>query len=293
MKRILILALGVLMFAGTCNAANLKTGFQSETTTLSDTLFFYNGLQTAQRFEAKHLWIGLDADASGSVTIQRGVRINDDSIAFFDDAQTIIPGGDASSGDEIIFCFMYTKTAASDKLYYSAGQAELGSINNTIAEILALLKEPTPVTVSESNIFTGLTLNSRSAGSATNLKAAASRTFPVSAGIDVHGAKALYLVIDWTDFKHGGFTVQHKFSPSATDTSFYYYDGALWASADTVGLSDSTGSLAGTPRGVAGSAMLRIPDVPGAGYYFCKITAYGVAARDTIGPINGTLVKVE
>jgi hypothetical protein len=169
----------------------------------------------------------------------------------------------------------------------------LPNLGSNVGAITALVGAPTPVTVSESNVFTGLTLNHRSVGSATNLKAAAYRTFPVTAGIDVHGAKALYLVIDWTDWKHGGFTVQHKFSPSATDTSFYYYDGATWASADTVSLTDSTGALLNTPRGVAGSVMLRIPDVPGAGYYFCKITAPLASARDTIGPINGTLVKVE
>jgi hypothetical protein len=126
-------------------------------------------------------------------------------------------------------------------------------------------------------------------------------TFPATAGPDVHGAKALYLVLDWTNFEHGGFTISHLFSPSSTDTLFCYYDGANWSPIDTISISDTIGALTTATAATTGpiphdavrSVVIRITDFPGAGYYFCKITPWGAAHANWITGLNATLVVVQ
>jgi len=168
---------------------------------------------------------------------------------------------------------------------------------DSIAASTVYMRSPAPVSVSSSSVFAGITMESGVAGSATNLKYYTSRkTFPVTGGISVAGAKALNLVITWANFEHGGFRIQHYFSSSAIDTSGFYYDGALWSGADTVSITDSVGLTSAqviTPD-VAGTMVIRIPDVPGGDvYYFCRITPWGIAHANWITGLSAELRKVE
>jgi len=172
------------------------------------------------------------------------------------------------------------------------------TIGTWLDSLAYLANSPTPVTVSEHNIFTGLNLMSGAAGSATNLNMVggglAYRTFPVAGGVDVHGAKAMYLVLDWTKFSKGYFTIQHLFSPSSTDTLFNYWDGNSWSVADTIVVNDSTGVGALTGMATtAGSLVFRVPDLPGEGYYFCKIKAHDKVHVNWVLGLNATLVVVQ
>lgn len=190
-------------------------------------------------------------------------------------------------------------------MFAGAVQAQGVTVKGTLAReramidsIAAAVNAPTPVTISEHSIISGLDMYAAVAGSVTNLNMVGGgnpyRTFPVVGGVDVHGAKSLYLVLDWTRFTKGYFTITHKFSASANDTILNYYDGATWSMADSIVVNDSTGvgaltGLAATP----GTLVFRIPDVPGAGYYFCKITARDKVHTAWITDLNATLVVVQ
>jgi hypothetical protein len=185
---------------------------------------------------------------------------------------------------------------AEEKYFYS-GEA-LNRMTWKMDSLKTSLCGPTPVTVSENVVFTGLDLQSTAAGSTSNLNKIgggnASRIFPVAGAADVHGAKALYLVLDWVTFKKGYFKIEHMFGASASDTVFNYYDGSVWAFNDSVVVNDSTGvgALTGMAAG-AGTLVLRIPDVPASGYYYCRITARDKVHLNSIKTMNGTLVVVQ
>ena len=165
------------------------------------------------------------------------------------------------------------------------------------------LSDPTPIAVSEHTLWSGLNMQQTTVGSATNLKAGGGsapvgnrRTFPVTAGANVDGAKALELIIDWTNFEHGGFRVEHVFANSSTDTAAFFYGGA-GRSLDSLAVTDSVAlcstqyavpGLVITPD-VAGSIVIRIPAIPGAGYYFCRIYPWGSAHGNWITGTTGTL----
>lgn len=161
-----------------------------------------------------------------------------------------------------------------------------------VDSLVELATAPTPVSVSEHTLFSGINMYSGVQGSSTNLKSG-HMTFPATAGPNVDGAKALELVLDWANFEHGGFRVEHVFASSSTDTAAYYYSGTGWtAISDTVAVSDTTGYLSITAD-VAGSVVIRIPSVPGAGYYFCRIYPWGTAHAIWINGLNGTLREVQ
>ena len=307
MKRFVLCSLVVLVLAalaGPAVAACMRTGVQTDSSSSVDTVFFY---QQGRRFDASSLRIWLSTSASGNATIRRGVKIGADSIYFFEDAQTIRPGGVFESNDDGVYCFALTKTS-SDALSWSGSQCADGSgINSLESTIIDLLEGPTPVAVSEHTLWSGLHMQQTTAASATNLKAGAGgggtapvgnrRTFPVTAGANVDGAKALELIIDWTNFEHGGFRVEHVFANSSTDTAAFFYGGA-GRNLDTLAVTDSVALCTDTRHAVpgvvitpdvAGSIVIRIPAVPGAGYYFCRIYPWGSAHGNWITGTTGTL----
>lgn len=184
----------------------------------------------------------------------------------------------------------------------AGAQAYIGSqidvLNHIHTKLDSLqLWSPVPVTVSEHVIFTGLDMESTAQGTTSNLNMKAGgdayRTFPVAGAPDCHGAKALYLVLDWTSLKHGNFKVEWKFGPSSADTLFNYFDGTAWLDSVVVKYDSSTvNALTGLPK-TAASLVIRIPTVPGGGYFYSKITARDKVYLNAIKQLNATLVVVQ
>jgi hypothetical protein len=153
-KRFVLCSLVVLVLAalaGPVVAACMRTGIQTDASSSVDTVFFFD---KGRRFDASSLRIWLSTSASGNATIRRGVKISADSIYFFEDAQTIRPGGVFESNDDGVYCFAFAKTS-SDVLSWSGSQCADGSGINAAGETLAELLNSAPAV--ETETFTVVT----------------------------------------------------------------------------------------------------------------------------------------
>ena len=142
-------------------------------------------------------------------------------------------------------------------------------LDAVLDSIATLLSAPTPVAVSWSTLASGITLRD-----STGLWWTGTRTFPLTAGASVDGAKAILLEFTWTTWKSGGvnaFTLWNVFSGSATDTTCasHIADSSM---ADSIDCGDSTGVWKGQNlANVNGTATVLIPIGTGAGHHFIRM----------------------
>lgn len=204
MKRFALILATLVLLASSVEAGVLRTGFQKDTSSSADTVLFYT--PDSRRFEAKSLWIRLDEDASGTVTVQRGLRISADSINFFDDAQTIEPGEVLYSADDEVYCFKYTKTASTDELVWSASTGPQTGIDSQYSRIAALLAAPAVRTVYQAPLFSTM-----------DVVGAQAFTYPAD-GIPLDGAVSAMVVLQAKSLT-SRFVLYSMISASAADTS--------------------------------------------------------------------------
>ena len=148
----------------------------------------------------------------------------------------------------------------------------IATLMDSIAASTVYLRAPTPVAVSWSTLASGITLRD-----STGLWWKGTRTFPLTAGASVDGAKAILLEFTWTTWKSGGvnaFTLWNVFSGSATDTTCasHIADSSM---ADSIDCGDSTGVWKGQNlANVNGTATVLIPIGTGAGHHFIRMTPH-------------------
>jgi len=156
--------------------------------------------------------------------------------------------------------------------YYGSSIDLLNFIKVKMDSLATLLSAPTPVAVSWSTLASGITLRD-----STGLWWTGTRTFPLTAGASVDGAKAILLEFTWTTWKSGGvnaFTLWNVFSGSATDTTCasHIADSSM---PDSIDCGDSTGVWKGQNlANVNGTATVLIPIGTGAGHHFIRMTPH-------------------
>jgi hypothetical protein len=227
----------------------------------------------------------------------------------------------------------YASTTAVDTMYVEAGNSMFfycpanhihidrtlatavtinPTFNNSIIPNLGMstvaisdaVNAPTPVADESSDIFTGLELI---IGHPTaTIRNHNHSTFPLTAGMNIDGAKAVVLELSWTKWVHGGFAIQPIYSASATDTGaascVRAWNGTAYAPswADSVSMDDSTAAFITTPDSTAvnwrtnGTATILLDHLPGAGYLFVRLYPhdYAIAVGSTTGiHIHGLTLK--
>ena len=142
-------------------------------------------------------------------------------------------------------------------------------LDAVLDSIATLLSAPTPVAVSWSTLASGITLRD-----STGLWWTGTRTFPLTAGPNIDGARAVLLELTWEFWKDGGtnaFTLWNVFSPSATDTTCVTAIQST-CTPDSIDCGDSTGVFAGQDIvNVHGSATILVPIPAGAGHHFVRM----------------------
>jgi hypothetical protein len=151
-----------------------------------------------------------------------------------------------------------------------------------IDSIAAAVNAPAPVALSWLTMFTGIEMI---AGHPTvTIRNHNHSTFPLTAGMNIDGAKAILLEFSWTKWVHGGFAAQAIYSASATDTGsascVWAWNGSAYAPtwADTFSMDDSTAAFMTTPDSTgalnwrtSGKATVLLDHLPGAGYLFVRL----------------------
>jgi hypothetical protein len=158
------------------------------------------------------------------------------------------------------------------------------TFNNTIipnlgmstGNIVDALGTPTPVSTTYTDLASGI--NMRDSVGVLYFWTG-TRTYPLTAGQCIDGAKGILLQFSWTTWKSGGvnaFKLQNVYSASPTDTVCASgVGGVLKAATDTIDCGDSTGVWKGQNlANVNGTATVYIPLTAGAGHHFIRITPH-------------------
>jgi hypothetical protein len=191
----------------------------------------------------------------------------------------------------VFFC------ASPVRAQYSVQDA-LNLIKVKMDSLATLQSGPTPVAVTSAfPIFSGIEMIAGT--SSPTIFNTGRRTYPITGGMPLDGAKAVLLQFSWLKWVHGGFAFQPVYATTAVDSGAMSYSPtcyslsgtASWA--DSIALDDSTSAAAGfVPVVNNGTATVRLPVPPGAGYLFVRMWAHADAGIH-IHDLGLTARKVE
>lgn len=150
------------------------------------------------------------------------------------------------------------------------------------------LSDPIPVETSWQDMFVDLSMVGGATTSASTF-CTSRRTYPITAGMPLDGAKRILLEFSWTKWVHGGFAFQPIYSASATDTGAMCYS-TTWA--DSIEMDDSLGVADGFVPVVAnGTATVLLNVQPGAGYLYIRAWPHARITADNAVHIHSITLR--